>query len=143
MHLAVKEAMTVVPAGARTWSDSFQPADLIVTTRRMTRLIHHEPADLVATAEAGLALSAFQKQLGLAGQWLPIDPPDDGRATLGGVVATGLGGPQGFGFGSPRSYVIGMRVVLADGRAIKAEGCVAKTVPRSRLLKPLLALLTT
>jgi len=135
MHLAVKEAMTVAPAGARTWSDSFQPADLIVTTRRMTRLIHHEPADLVATAEAGLALSAFQKQLGSAGQWLPIDPPDDGRATLGGVVATSLGGPLSFGFGLPRSYVIGMKLVLADGRAIKAGGKVVKNVAGYDLCK--------
>src|SRR6266404_3818513 len=135
MHLAVKEDVTAVPAGARTWSDSFQPADLIITTRRMTRLIHHEPADLVATAEAGLTLSAFQKQLGSAGQWLPIDPPDDGRATLGGVVATGLGGPLSFGFGLPRSYVIGMKVVLADGRAIKAGGKVVKNVAGYDLCK--------
>ncbi len=135
MHLAVKEDLTAVPAGARTWSDSFQPADLIITTRRMTRLIHHEPADLVATAEAGLTLSAFQKQLGSAGQWLPIDPPDDGRATLGGVVATGLGGPLSFGFGLPRSYVIGMKVVLADGRAIKAGGKVVKNVAGYDLCK--------
>src|SRR5712671_6534684 len=135
MRLAVKEDLTAAPAGVRTWSDSFQPADLIVTTRRMTRLIHHEPADLVATAEAGLTLSAFQKQLADAGQWLPIDPPDDGRATLGGVVATGLGGPHSFGFGPARSYVIGMMVVLADGRAIKAGGNVVKNVAGYDLCK--------
>jgi glycolate oxidase subunit GlcD len=135
MRLAVKEDMTVVPAGARTWIDPGHPSDLIVTTRRMTRLIRHEPADLVATAEAGLTLSAFQKQLGSAGQWLPIDPPDDGRATLGGVVATGLSGPHSFGFGSARSYVIGMRVVLADGRAIKAGGNVVKNVAGYDLCK--------
>src|SRR3979490_2243374 len=97
--------------------------------------VRHEPADLVGTAEAGWALSALQKQLGSAGQWLPIDPPDDGRATLGGVVATGLRGPHSFSFGSPRSYVIGMRVVLADGRAIKAGGSVVKNVAGYDLCK--------
>jgi glycolate oxidase subunit GlcD len=136
MQLAVKEDMTVVPAGAATWIDGGNPSgDLIVTTRRMTRLIRHEPADLVATAEAGLTLSAFQRKLAAAGQWLPIDPPDDGRATLGGVVATGLGGPQSFGFGWPRSFVIGMKVVLADGRAIKAGGNVVKNVAGYDLCK--------
>ena len=136
MQLAVKEDMAVMPAGAATWIDGGNPsADLIVTTRRMTRLIRHEPADLVATAEAGLTLSAFQRKLGAAGQWLPIDPPDDGRATLGGVVATGLGGPQSFGFGWPRSFVIGMRVVLANGRAIKAGGSVVKNVAGYDLCK--------
>jgi glycolate oxidase subunit GlcD len=138
MRLAMNEDMAVVPAGAATWIDagnSLGRADLIVSTRRMTRLIHHEPADLVATAEAGLTLAAFQKQLAQAGQWLPIDPPDDGRATLGGVVATGLGGPHSFGFGRPRSFVIGMKLVLADGRAIKAGGRVVKNVAGYDLCK--------
>jgi glycolate oxidase subunit GlcD len=136
MRLAMKDRMAVVPAGAGTWIDGGNPlGDLIVTTRRMTRLIRHEPADLVATAEAGLTLTAFQKQLGLAGQWLPIDPPDDGRATLGGVVATGLGGPHSFGIGWPRSFVIGMHVVLADGRSIKAGGKVVKNVAGYDLCK--------
>src|SRR5207245_9139422 len=66
---------------------------------------------------------------------LPIDPPDDGHATLGGVVATGLGGPQAFGYGLPRSFVIGMRVVLADGRLIKAGGNVVKNVAGYDLCK--------
>jgi glycolate oxidase subunit GlcD len=138
MRLAMKEDLAIVPAGAATWIDAGNApgrADLIIATRRMTRLIRHEPADLVATAESGLTLSAFQKQLGVAGQWLPIDPPDDGRATLGGVVATGLGGPHSFGFGWPRSFVIGMRVLLADGRSIKAGGNVVKNVAGYDLCK--------
>jgi len=138
MRLGIEEDMTVVPAGAATWLDAANRpdrADLMITTRRMTRLVRHEPADLVATAEAGLTLSAFQKQLADAGQWLPIDPPDDGRATLGGVVATGLGGPHSFGFGPARSFVIGMKVVLADGRAIKVGGSVVKNVAGYDLCK--------
>jgi FAD/FMN-containing dehydrogenase len=138
VQLAAKENLAVVPVGAATWIDAGNPlahADLIINTRRMTRLIRHEPADLVATAESGLTLSAFQTQLASAGQWLPIDPPDDGRATLGGVVATGLGGPHTCGFGSPRSFVIGMRVLLADGRSIKAGGNVVKNVAGYDLCK--------
>src|SRR4029079_13733424 len=69
------------------------------------------------------------------GQWLPIDPPDDGRATLGGIVATGLGGAHSCGFGNPRSFVIGMRLALADGRAIKAGGNVVKNVAGYDLCK--------
>ena len=66
---------------------------------------------------------------------MPIDPPDDWRATLGGVVATGLGGAQAFGYGLPRSFVIGMRVVLADGQSIKAGGNVVKNVAGYDLCK--------
>jgi glycolate oxidase subunit GlcD len=138
MKLAAREGLAVIPAGAANWLDVGNPlsrTDLILTTRRMTKIIRHEPADLVATAEAGTTLVEFQKQLASAGQWLPIDPPDDGRATLGGVVATGLGGAQAFGYGVPRSFVIGMRLVLADGRSIKAGGNVVKNVAGYDLCK--------
>src|SRR5712692_7540759 len=138
MQLAAREDLAVIPAGASSWLDVGNPlsrADLILSTRRMTQIIRHEPADLVATAETGTTLVELQKQLASAGQWLPIDPPDDGRATLGGVVASGLGGAQGFGYGLPRSFVIGMRVVLADGRSIKAGGNVVKNVAGYDLCK--------
>jgi glycolate oxidase subunit GlcD len=138
MKLASTERLSVIPAGAARWTDAgnvLTGSDLIATTRHLNRLISHEPADLVATAEAGITLSDFQKHLARAGQWLPIDPPDDGRATLGGVVATGLGGAHTFGFGLPRSFVIGMRMVLADGRTIKAGGKVVKNVAGYDLCK--------
>ena len=138
IKLSIKEGLAVIPAGAGTWIDAGNPmnrADLILSTRRMKNLIKHEPADLVATAEAGMPLVDFQKQLGQAGQWLPIDPPDDGHATLGGVIATGLSGAHSCGFGPPRSFVIGMRVVLADGRLIKAGGNVVKNVAGYDLCK--------
>jgi glycolate oxidase subunit GlcD len=138
LKLSAREGLVVVPAGAATWLEAGNPivqANLIISTRRMKNLIRHEPADLVASAQTGLSLAEFQKHLALAGQWLPIDPPDDGRATLGGVVSTGLGGAHSFGFGPPRSFVIGMRVVLADGRVIKAGGNVVKNVAGYDLCK--------
>lgn len=138
MKLAARDLLAVVPAGARTWLDAGNPmrrADIVVSTRRMARIIKHEPADLVASAEAGVPLAGFQRQIALAGQWLPVDPPDDGRATLGGVVASGMGGVQGFSLGRPRTFVIGMRVVLADGRLIKAGGNVVKNVAGYDLCK--------
>jgi FAD/FMN-containing dehydrogenase len=138
LRLAASEGWAVVPAGSGTWLDAGNPlkrADVIVSTRRMQRIIEHEPADLVATAEAGVTLSALNDELARAGQWLPLDPPDDGRATIGGVVATGMCGAQSFGYGLPRSSVIGMRVALADGRLIKAGGRVVKNVAGYDLCK--------
>jgi glycolate oxidase subunit GlcD len=138
LRLAASEGWAVVPAGAGTWLDAGNPlsrVELIVSVRRMQRIIEHEPADLVATAEAGVTLHALNAELSRAGQWLPLDPPDDGRATIGGVVSTGMGGAQGFGYGQPRSSVIGMRVALADGRLIKAGGRVVKNVAGYDLCK--------
>lgn len=138
MEFAAQEKLSVIAAGAATWLDAGNPvsaADLVLSTRRMTRILSHEPADLVATLEAGATLSDFQKHLAQAGQCLPIDPADDGRATVGAVVATALAGPQSFRYGLPRSFVIGMRVLLADGRAIKCGGNVVKNVAGYDLCK--------
>jgi FAD/FMN-containing dehydrogenase len=138
IKLASAGGLAIIPAGGATFLDSGNVLDrsnLILTTRRLTKLVHHEPSDLVATAEAGLTLREFQQQLREQGQWLPIDPPDDGSATLGGVVATALAGPQKLGFGSLRSFVIGLRAILADGTAIKAGGRVVKNVAGYDLCK--------
>jgi FAD/FMN-containing dehydrogenase len=110
-------------------------ADFIVSTSRLNKIIEHEPADLIAIAESGVTLKQFNQTLSENGQWLPLDPPDDGRATLGGVVATGLGGCQQFGYGRPRGSVIGMKVVLADGSLVKAGGRVVKNVAGYDLCK--------
>ncbi len=131
IKLASTEGWKVLPAGAATWLDvgnTLESADLILSTRKLNRIIEHEPSDLVAIAEAGVTLSAFNQHLAARGQWLPLDPPDDGRTTIGGVVATGLGGPQQFGYGPPRRHIIGMKVVLADGQLIKVGGRVVKNV---------------
>jgi glycolate oxidase subunit GlcD len=137
LRLSSREGWAVLPAGAGTWLDTGRPArvDVTLRTTRMRRIIEHEPADLVATAEAGLTLAQLNAELRRAGQCLPLDPPDDGRATLGGVAATGIGGAQGYGYSAPRSYVIGMRVALADGRLIKAGGRVVKNVAGYDLCK--------
>ena len=126
LKLASSERWTVVPAGGMIWLNS--TANLIVSTSRLNQIIEHEPADLIAIAQAGVRLTDFNAKLAENGQWLPLDPPDDGRATLGGVVATGIGGAQQFGYGRPRGSVIGMKVVLADGSMIKAGGRVVKNV---------------
>jgi FAD/FMN-containing dehydrogenase len=133
LKLASREGWKVLPAGGATWLKS--TADLIVSTQRLHQIIEHEPADLIAVAQAGVRLVDFNAKLAENGQWLPLDPPDDGRATIGGVVATGIGGPQQFGYGRPRGSVIGMKVVLGDGSLIKVGGRVVKNVAGYDLCK--------
>ena len=123
IKLAALQRWSVMPTGGSDGN-----ADLIVSTARLNQIIEHEPADLIAVAQAGVKLTDFNSKLSENGQWLPLDPPDDGRATLGGVVANGLGGAQQFGYGRPRGMVIGMKVVLADGSVIRTGGRVVKNV---------------
>ena len=137
LRLAFREHWSVLPAGGMTWVSvkAESEANLIINTRRLDQIVEHEPADLVAITQSGVKLTEFNATLRENGQWLPIDPPDDGRATIGGVVATGLGGAQQFGYGRPRGSVIGMKVVLANGDVIRVGGRVVKNVAGYDLCK--------
>jgi D-lactate dehydrogenase (cytochrome) len=133
VKLAAAERRTITPAGGMTLLNA--STDLLINTAQLNQIIEHEPADLIAVAQAGVTLKAFNEKLSENGQWLPLDPPDDGRATLGGVVATGLGGAQQFRYGRPRGSVIGMKVVMGDGTVMKAGGRVVKNVTGYDLCK--------
>jgi glycolate oxidase subunit GlcD len=134
LRLASREHWTVLPTGGATRLETGD-ANLIVNTRRLDQIVEHEPSDLIAITQAGVTLADFNAKLRENGQWLPLDPPDDGRATIGGVVATGFGGPQQFGYGRPRGSVIGMKVVLANGSVVRVGGRVVKNVAGYDLCK--------
>ena len=139
LRLAGSSGWPVVPAGGETWTDAGNPlacaGRVVVKTARLSGVVEHEPADLVATARAGTTLAHFNSALSLASQCLPLDPPDDGRATLGGVAATGTGGAQSLAYAPPRSHVLGMTVALADARIIHVGGRVVKNVAGYDLCK--------
>ncbi|HST53858.1 MAG TPA: FAD-linked oxidase C-terminal domain-containing protein [Pyrinomonadaceae bacterium] len=138
LKVAAREGWKVVPAGACTWLDAGEPlsrAGVIVKPTRIARAFEHEPSDLVATAGAGMTLADFNREARAVGQWLPLDPPGAARATLGGVAATGERGAQSLGYGTPRSYVLGMSVALAGGTVIRAGSRVVKNVAGYDLCK--------
>ena len=128
----------VVPWGGGTQMHRGAPprdGALVVGLRRLNRVLEHEPADLTATAEAGITLAALQDALGARGQWLPLDPSAPGEATLGGILAANAAGPRRLGYGTARDLVIGIRVVAPDGQLVRAGGKVVKNVAGYDLAK--------
>lgn len=121
----------VVPAGLMTWLESGNPlcrAEVVLSLERMTRIIEYSPPDLTAVVEAGLTIGEFNSAAGLENQWLPLDPPGASSASLGAVAACASSGPLRFGFGTPRDYVIGLRLGHASGIESKSGGKVVKNV---------------
>ena len=100
--------------------------DLALVTRSLSRVLEYEPADLTLSVQAGITMAALADELKRHGQFLPLDAPDE--ATLGGVLATGAFGPRRHAYGPVRDWVLGVRVVHADGRVTKAGGRVVKNV---------------
>ncbi|UCF21073.1 MAG: FAD-binding protein [Gemmatimonadota bacterium] len=129
MKLASRSGWAVVPAGRGkrlALGDPLARADLVVSTRRLNGSVDHQPQDLLATALAGTTLGQLNAALARAGQWWPIDPL--GGGTIGATIASAATGPLAAAYGAPRDLVLGLTVVLADGRVVKAGGRVVKNV---------------
>ena len=131
LAVASQLGAAVVPWGGGTRQGLGAPPSsyhLALDMRGLNRVVAHEPADLTVTVQTGCTVGALQDALTRESQWLPLDPPLPGRATVGGTLAAGIAGPLGTGFGLPREMVIGMRAVLPDGTVVKSGGNVVKNV---------------
>jgi glycolate oxidase FAD binding subunit len=103
-------------------------ADVLLSSRRLNRLIAHRHGDLTATVEAGARLGDVNRELARHNQWIPLDPPWADELTIGGIVATNASGPRRHRYGAPRDLIIGVEMVRADGVRAKAGGIVVKNV---------------
>jgi glycolate dehydrogenase FAD-binding subunit len=138
----LKEAATarqaVVPVGGGRASAMGNPlarCDVELHTTRLDRVIEHTQADMVVSIEAGITLEALQAHLRKAGQFLPLDPFHSPGHTIGGLIATGWTGPLRLRFGSPRDFLIGIRVALPDGKLATGGGRVVKNVSGYDMMK--------
>jgi glycolate oxidase FAD binding subunit len=109
--------------------------DLVIETTRQTGITDYNPDDYVVAVRAGTRLRDLQSALGARHQWLPIDPPGAETATIGGLIAANRNGPRRLLWGSIRDLLIGLRVALPTGQAIKAGGKVVKNVTGYDLTK--------
>ena len=135
---AAAAKLAVVPVGAgraQGMGNPVERCDLELHTTRLDRVIEHSQADMVVSVEAGITLEALQDRLGKAGQFLPLDPFNSPGHTIGGLLATGWTGPLRLRYGSPRDFLIGIRVALPDGRLASAGGRVVKNVSGYDLMK--------
>jgi len=107
-------------------------------------IIDYQPSELTLTARAGTPLRKINELLAEHGQMLAFEPPTfDGRASLGGCIATALAGPRRPWTGSVRDYVIGIRVLTGDGKDVRFGGKVMKNVAGYDLFRPMAGALGT
>jgi glycolate oxidase FAD binding subunit len=104
------------------------PVDATLRTGAMARILDYAPADMVLAAEAGVTLEQVQAAARDHRQMLALDPPNPGRSTIGGLVATGGFGPHRTRYGAVRDLIIGVTLVLADGTVARGGGKVVKNV---------------
>src|SRR5438876_12157179 len=138
LHEAAQAKLAVVPVGggrAKGMGGVLDGCDVELHTSRLDRVLEHSQADMVVSVEAGITLEALQEQLAKAGQFLPLDPFNSPGHTIGGLLATGWTGPLRLRFGSPRDFLIGIRVALPDGKLATGGGRVVKNVSGYDMMK--------
>ncbi|MFP4087241.1 MAG: FAD-binding oxidoreductase [Desulfobacteraceae bacterium] len=127
LNLAHAHHLTVTPRGAGTGlAGSAVPAcsGMVLDLCRMNRIVDIRIPDRVVVVEPGVVYQDLQKALRPYGFFFPPDPASGKVCTLGGNVATNAGGLKGAKYGVTRDYVLGLEVVLADGRIMRSgSGC--------------------
>jgi len=128
---AASRSLAVVPTGRGTrlgWGNVPRGVDVVLSLRRLDRILQYEPADLTISVQAGMPLPALNEHLRTYRQFLPLDPARAAESTVGGLIATGASGPYRARYGTMRDLVLGVTVVQGDGTVVKGGGRVVKNV---------------
>src|SRR2546422_80075 len=122
MKFASRKKIPVTPRGAGFgYVGGCVPSrgGIALSLARMDRIKEISAEDFVAVVEPGVITGVLQAQARKRGLFYPPDPASMKDCSLGGNIATNAGGPRCLKYGVTRNYVLGLEVVLADGRVLR------------------------
>ncbi|WP_327236429.1 FAD-binding protein [Streptomyces sp. NBC_01317] len=131
MRTATALRVPVVPQGARTGlSGAANASDgcIVLSLLKMDRILEINPVDRIAVVEPGVVNATLSRAVGEQGLYYPPDPSSWETCTIGGNIGTASGGLCCVKYGVTAEYVLGLDVVLADGRLLTTGRRTAKGV---------------
>ena len=108
---------------------------IILDLNHMNKILNISIEDRFAVVQPGVVYADLEKALNQYGFFFPPDPASGKVSTLGGNVATNAGGVKGAKYGTTRDYVLGLQVVIPDGRMMRTGSKTMKSVSGYDLTK--------
>jgi FAD/FMN-containing dehydrogenase len=117
-----RQRVAIVPQGGNTGLvggsvPTGSGREVLLSLSRMNRIRAVDPLNDTVTVEAGCVLAAIQAAAAQAGRLLALSLAAEGSCQIGGNLSTNAGGVNVLRYGTAREQVLGLEVVLPDGRA--------------------------
>jgi FAD/FMN-containing dehydrogenase len=124
LRICNRDEVAVVPHGGNTgYCGGATPdetgAQIVLSLRRLNRVRQVDAADYSMIVEAGCTLAEAQAAASNADRLFPLSLGSEGTAQIGGNLSTNAGGTAVLRYGMMRDLVLGLEVVLADGRVLR------------------------
>lgn len=121
LSICFRNKVAVFPQGGNTSTCLGAVPDasgysIVLSLARMNRILSVDPLDASITAEAGCILADIQEAAARVDKFFPLSLGAEGSCQIGGNVATNAGGTSVLRYGNTRDLVLGLEVVLPDGR---------------------------
>src|SRR4030066_1704218 len=129
MSLANQEKIPVTPRGSGTsavGSALAAKGGILLDLSRMNRILEIDKENGYAVVEPGVICNHLNAAIAPT-HFFPPDPASANLASLGGMVSTNASGNRDLKYGTTKNYVLGLEVVLADGRMINTGSVLSKT----------------
>jgi len=101
---------------------------IVLCLTRMNHILEIDAENSAVRTEAGVITANLQAEVEKHGLFYPPDPSSIRHSTIGGNIACNAGGPRCLKYGVTGDYVLGLKVVLADGRILQTGGKPIKDV---------------
>ncbi|MBU0511373.1 MAG: FAD-binding protein, partial [Chloroflexi bacterium] len=132
VKLAAEARIPIVPrgmgSGMAAGSVPTVKGGMVVSLTRMNHILEIDTENATVLTEAGIITADLQVAVEETGFFYPPDPSSIRHSTIGGNIACNAGGPRCLKYGVTGDYVLGLTVVLADGRILKTGGKPIKDV---------------
>ena len=132
VRLCAEAGVAITPQGGNTGlvGGQIPQGEILLSTERLRAIRAVDVEDDVMVVEAGVILETAHEAARGAGRRFPLDLASGGSATIGGLVSTNAGGTAVVRYGSMRDLVLGLEVVMPDGRVWeRPEAACARTTP--------------